>query len=103
MTITASAPGKIILFGEHAVVYNRPAIAVPVAQVQATVTLEPRDRGLSIHALDTGRTLDYAQADPLDPLAGRRKQAPAPDSARSQPLFDHPVLPGSLSSVDSIS
>jgi mevalonate kinase len=35
--ITACAPGKIILFGEHAVVYGRPALAVPVLQVQAQV------------------------------------------------------------------
>lgn len=43
--ITSSAPAKIILFGEHAVVYGRPALAVPVGGLRTTATVTENPAG----------------------------------------------------------
>lgn len=67
--ISVSAPGKIILFGEHAVVYGRPAMAVPVSQVRATVTIEPRAGPVEIDAKDVGRQYALRDAPSDDPIA----------------------------------
>jgi mevalonate kinase len=69
--IRSWAPGKIILFGEHAVVYGRPAVAAPVDQVRATAQVEagPAGGGVTLVARDLGQVVHLAQAAPDDPLA----------------------------------
>ncbi|MFC7226967.1 mevalonate kinase [Salinirubellus salinus] len=53
---TSSAPGKVYLFGEHAVVYGEPAVPCAIER-RASVTVEERDDGrLSVEAADL--TLD---------------------------------------------
>ncbi|MBK8135502.1 MAG: mevalonate kinase [Anaerolineae bacterium] len=42
-SINTSAPAKVILFGEHAVVYGQPALAVPVSSLRVSVTVESSD------------------------------------------------------------
>lgn len=56
------------MFGEHAVVYGRPAIAAPVSQLRARATIEPSaERWLVASDLGIRRRLE--QAKPNDPLA----------------------------------
>jgi mevalonate kinase len=68
VVISATAPGKIILFGEHAVVYGRPAIAAPVSQLRAKAEIEPSAETWLV-APDLGIRRRLAQAGPNDPLA----------------------------------
>ena len=88
---SASAPGKVILFGEHAVVYDQPAIAVPLAAVRTVAEAHPAETGagLVVHALDVGQRLRVNWETPQTPwfnaliypaqLALRALEAPIPD------------------------
>jgi len=69
--IYATAPGKIILFGEHAVVYGRPALAAPVNQVCARCQVEtgPAGQGIEIVAGDLDQRFNLGAAPANDPLA----------------------------------
>ena len=66
----STAPGKIILFGEHAVVYGRPALAVPVMQVRATAKVWPSElHGIWIDAPDIRLKAELKELPTDHPLA----------------------------------
>ncbi|MBV0922639.1 mevalonate kinase [Halomicroarcula limicola] len=59
--VTSSAPGKVYLFGEHAVVYGEPAVPCAIER-RARVTATEREDGLRVHADDLkldGFTVEY--------------------------------------------
>lgn len=71
LSTSAIAPGKIILIGEHAVVYDRPAIAAPVWEVKAMarITAGAPGSGCLLLAHDIGLRLPLATAAEHQPLA----------------------------------
>ncbi|MEM8534856.1 MAG: mevalonate kinase [Chloroflexota bacterium] len=69
MTVV-TAPGKLILCGEHAVVYGRPAIALPLTQVCAQIEVvdAPSGSGVIFDAPDVQRRWTLAE-EPDDPAS----------------------------------
>jgi mevalonate kinase len=98
----ASAPGKVILFGEHAVVYGRPAIAVPVTEVQATADVQPgaEGQGVVVIASDLDQRIAVREAGDGDPLASIvRLTLQAMRDVRWKNLDDDPDLTVTVSST----
>jgi mevalonate kinase len=66
--VTSSAPGKVYLFGEHAVVYGEPAVPCAIER-RARVTARRRAEGLRVHVSDLtidGFTVEYDGTDHPD-------------------------------------
>jgi mevalonate kinase len=68
--VKSSAPGKVILFGEHAVVYGRPALGVPVLQVSAQAEVVTSEQpGIWIDLPDLGLSGELAALPSDQPVA----------------------------------
>ena len=70
-TAVGEAPGKILLIGEHSVVYSHPAIAIPLRSVNARVESEfTRDGQITLGSDDLGEVARPGQPVPdrLAPL-----------------------------------
>lgn len=76
--VEASAPGKCILFGEHAVVFGQPAVAVAIEQ-RITVSLELLEQGTDEWRID-GMKLIPSKHPHVEALRSRlwQKKAGAP-------------------------
>jgi mevalonate kinase len=70
MHVEASAPGKMILFGEHSVVYEKPAVVLAIDRRARVIAEKRRDRKIFIDADNLGFS-GYFEEDVYYPVRGR--------------------------------
>ncbi len=101
--IEASAPGKAILLGEHAVVYDQPALAVPLPDLRTLVSIQQlaSDRAsIYIEAIDLDQSFWLHERGDRDPLACATRLALAaatsshPESLQIQIRSSIPIAAG---------
>src|SRR5436305_499857 len=91
---SASAVAKLILCGEHAVVYGRPAIALPLAGIRARVDVadDHSGSGITVHARDLRRRWCVAN-DPHGSISQLITNVLAYFETQQAPSPAHPYAP----------
>jgi mevalonate kinase len=80
-SVCASAPGKAILFGEHAVVYGEPALAAALSDLRIVVlvTPMPKSEGIRIQMPDLKISVDFViSTERILKLGDKLKTPPTP-------------------------
>jgi mevalonate kinase len=94
MRITASAPGKLVLFGDHAAVYGKPCLVTAV-DLRFYVSLETSEiAGIEISTPDLRASGETYQIAASDLNAHNRRETAFVEAALKQILKGHPLQTG---------